>query len=221
MIIDFGAHIMPGLDNDCKNRVETIRRLFQAKEAGVGLIVATPLYDPDECSIEEFIEKRKASEEILDSLLCDELPEIICAAKVKYSESLITLENLNQLCFCGRNFLLSLKDVGWDDNTEAILRKLSGEHGFNAIVTDAVGLLDKYSVHMQQLGIHVLVRFDEVHHKKQIRALLPYIENGLIIALGSGSYSDSPYHRLRKTIRRMNAAFDTLMLSGKKLLESI
>ena len=31
MIIDFKAHVMPGMDKTCKNRIDTIRRLMAAK----------------------------------------------------------------------------------------------------------------------------------------------------------------------------------------------
>ena len=34
MIIDFKAHVMPGMDKTCKNRIDTIRRLMAAKDAG-------------------------------------------------------------------------------------------------------------------------------------------------------------------------------------------
>ena len=30
MIIDFKAHVMPGMDKACKNRIDTIRRLMAA-----------------------------------------------------------------------------------------------------------------------------------------------------------------------------------------------
>ena len=30
MIIDFKAHVMPGMDKTCKNRIDTIRRLMGA-----------------------------------------------------------------------------------------------------------------------------------------------------------------------------------------------
>ena len=43
MIIDFKAHVMPGMDKTCKNRIDTIRRLMAAKDAGVDLIVAAPV----------------------------------------------------------------------------------------------------------------------------------------------------------------------------------
>ena len=158
MIIDFKAHVMPGMDKTCKNRIDTIRRLMAAKDAGVDLIVAAPVYDPDECSVEEFLDRRRQSEDILGSLMNDELPEVMTAAMVKFSDKL------------------------------------------------------------QQLGVHVMLDLEEIHHKKQIRAYLPLIGSGLICAIGSDWGSEAPYRFLRKTKRRMDEAFDTVMAASAHLL---
>ena len=48
MIIDFKAHVMPGMDKTCKNRIDTIRRLMAAKDAGGGLIVAVACVGKDD-----------------------------------------------------------------------------------------------------------------------------------------------------------------------------
>lgn len=87
MIIDFKAHIMPGMDKTCKSRIDTIRRLMAAKDAGVDLIVAAPVYDPDESTVEEFLERREKSEDILASLMNEELPDVMPAAMVIYRDS--------------------------------------------------------------------------------------------------------------------------------------
>ena len=218
MIIDFKAHVMPGMDKTCKNRIDTIRRLMAAKDAGVDVIVAAPVYDPDECSVEEFLDRRRQSEDILGSLMNDELPEVMPAAVTKFSERLLTEEDLPELCFGDNCFLLNMRDVEWDDTTEAVLRRLSGKLGMNVILTDAGEAVLKNSEKLQQLGVHVLLDLDEIHHKKQIRAFLPFIANGLISALGSDWESESPYRFLRKAIRRMDAAFDTVMCASAKLL---
>ena len=97
MIIDFKAHVMPGMDKTCKNRIDTIRRLMAAKDAGVDLIVAAPVYDPDECSVEEFLDRRRQSEDILGSLMNDELPEVMTAAMTKFSDKLLTADELDKL----------------------------------------------------------------------------------------------------------------------------
>lgn len=218
MIIDFKAHVMPGMDKTCKNRIDTIRRLMAAKDAGVDLIVAAPVYDPDECSVEEFLDRRRQSEDILGSLMNDELPEVMPAATTKFSERLLTEENLPKLCFGDNCFLLNMRDVEWNDTTEAVLRRLSDKLGMNVILADASEGVLKSSEKLQHLGVHVMLDLEEIHHKKQIRAYLPLIGSGLICAIGSDWASEAPYRFLRKTIRRMDEAFDTVMAASAHLL---
>lgn len=218
MIIDFKAHVMPGMDKTCKNRIDTIRRLMAAKDAGVDLIVAAPVYDPDECSVEEFLDRRRQSEDILGSLMNDELPEVMTAAMVKFSDKLLTADGLDKLCFGDRCFILNMRDTTWDDTTEAVLRRLTGRLCLNVILADASEDVLKNSDKLQQLGVHVMLDLEEIHHKKQIRAYLPLIGSGLICAIGSDWGSEAPYRFLRKTKRRMDEAFDTVMAASAHLL---
>ena len=218
MIIDFKAHVMPGMDKTCKNRIDTIRRLMAAKDAGVDLIVAAPVYDPDECSVEEFLDRRRQSEDILGSLMNDELPEVMTAAMVKFSDKLLTADGLDKLCFGDRCFILNMRDTTWDDTTEAVLRRLTGRLCMNVILADASEDVLKNSDKLQQLGVHVMLDLEEIHHKKQIRAYLPLIGSGLICAIGSDWGSEAPYRFLRKTKRCMDEAFDTVMAASAHLL---
>lgn len=218
MIIDFKAHVMPGMDKTCKNRIDTIRRLMAAKDAGVDLIVAAPVYDPDECSVEEFLDRRRQSEDILGSLMNDELPEVMTAAMIKFSDKLLTADELDKLCFGDRCFILNMRDTTWDDTTEAVLRRLTGRLCMNVILADASEDVLKNSDKLQQLGVHVMLDLEEIHHKKQIRAYLPLIGSGLICAIGSDWGSEAPYRFLRKTKRRMDEAFDTVMAASAHLL---
>lgn len=218
MIIDFKAHVMPGMDKTCKNRIDTIRRLMAAKDAGVDLIVAAPVYDPDECSVEEFLDRRRQSEDILGSLMNDELPEVMTAAMIKFSPKLLTTDGLDKLCFGDRCFILNMRDTTWDDTAEAVLRRLTGRLCMNVILADASEDVLKNSDKLQQLGVHVMLDLEEIHHKKQIRAYLPLIGSGLICAIGSDWGSEAPYRFLRKTKRRMDEAFDTVMAASAHLL---
>ena len=148
----------------------------------------------------------------------DELPEVMPAATTKFSERLLTEANLPKLCFGDNCFLLNMRDVEWNDTTEAVLRRLSDKLGMNVILADASEGVLKNSEKLQQLGVHVMLDLEEIHHKKQIRAYLPLIGSGLICAIGSDWASEAPYRFLRKTIRRMDEAFDTVMAASAHLL---
>ena len=192
--------------------------ILSAKDAGVDLIVAAPVYDPDECSVEEFLDRRRQSEDILGSLMNDELPEVMTAAMIKFSPKLLTADELDKLCFGDRCFILNMRDTTWDDTTEAVLRRLTGRLCMNVILADASEDVLKISDKLQQLGVHVMLDLEEIHHKKQIRAYLPLIGSGLICAIGSDWGSEAPYRFLRKTKRRMDEAFDTVMAASAHLL---
>lgn len=218
MIIDFKAHVMPGMDKSCKSRIDTIRRLMAAKEAGVDLIVAAPVYDPDECGVGEFLDRRSRSEDILDSLVDDELPEVMTAATVKFSDKLLVADELSELCFGDRCLILNMSDIPWDDTTEAVLRRLAENLCMNVILADAGEDVLKNSDKLRELGVRVMLDLPEIRHKKQIRAYLPLIGSGLICAIGSDRDSETPYRFLRKTKRRMDEAFDTVMAASAQLL---
>ena len=182
------------------------------------MFVAAPVYDPDECGVEEFLDRRRQSEDILGSLMNDELPEVMPAAMTKFSERLLTEENLPELCFGNNCFLLNMKGIEWNDTTEAVLRRLTGKLGMNVILTDAGETVLKNSEKLRQLGVHVMLDLNELHHKKQLRAYLPLIGSGLVCAIGSDWASEAPYRFLRKTKKRMDEAFETVMAASAHLL---
>ena len=53
---------------------------------------------------------------------------------------------------------------------------------------------------------------------RQIRAYLPLIGSGLVCAIGSDWASEAPYRFLRKTKKRMDEAFETVMAASAHLL---
>jgi protein-tyrosine phosphatase len=46
MIIDFHAHILPGLDHGCKDLTTAVTQLKMAKKAGIDVVVATSHFYP-------------------------------------------------------------------------------------------------------------------------------------------------------------------------------
>ena len=167
MIIDFKAHVMPGMDKTCKNRIDTIRRLMAAKDPGVDLIVAAPFTIPTSAASRNFLTAAARARDILGSLMNDELPEVMTAAMVKFSDKLLTADELDKLCFGDRCFILNMRDTTWDDTTEAVLRRLTGRLCMNVILADASEDVLKNSDKLQQLGVHVMLDLEEIHHKNR------------------------------------------------------
>lgn len=209
---------MPGMDKACKNRIDTVRRLMAAKSADVDLIVAAPVYDPDEYTVDEFLDMRDQSENILAGLLSRELPDVVVGTTVVYRDSLLSEYDIVRLGFAGSCFILSVKDVPYSGTVEAVLHRLSATLGMRVVLCDAGEGFLQHSDRLKKLGVSVVVGLDSLEHRKQINALMPYIDNGLIRAIGSDWESDRPYKYLRKVESRLGDNFDRIMNRTARLL---
>lgn len=107
---DFHSHILPGLDDGCKNVEESIQVLKMMAEQGIDRVAATPHFyaahsgeTPD-----EFLTRRNAAEQLLREKMKDEdgLPEIFCGAEVKYFRGMSGVEELTKLTLEGTDLLL-------------------------------------------------------------------------------------------------------------------
>jgi len=64
-VIDFHAHILPHVDDGSKNIDESLLMLKSLAEQNVKLVVATPHFYANDESVDEFIERRNVSYELL------------------------------------------------------------------------------------------------------------------------------------------------------------
>ena len=76
-MIDFHAHILPGIDDGSKSVDESLVMLAMEAEQGVGCVVATPHFYPRHDDPREFLTVRDAALSVLRSRLKSDMPGII------------------------------------------------------------------------------------------------------------------------------------------------
>ena len=105
-MIDFHAHILPGIDDGSRNKEMSLAMLAHAKAQGINTIVATPHFYADTMKAEEFIKDRQvAYEEIFDMAKQMDIT-IRLGAEVCYFRSLHESANLKDFTIQGTNYLL-------------------------------------------------------------------------------------------------------------------
>lgn len=107
-MIDFHSHILPEIDDGSENVEESLKMLACLKSQGVTTVVATPHYK-GQCSVEEFLNIRKASYEKLLSAIGNnenKYPKILLGAEVAVESCIENMSEINALCIEGTNFLL-------------------------------------------------------------------------------------------------------------------
>jgi len=107
MIIDLHTHILPGLDNGAQTIEDAINIVEIENKNDVSILVATPHYYPKEMSIDDFIEKRNSAyEKLLQESAHIALPSIRLGAQVHYDSSLLSYENIYELCIENTDYML-------------------------------------------------------------------------------------------------------------------
>lgn len=107
---DFHSHILPGIDDGCKNVEESLQVLKEMAAQGIERVAATPHFYASHSgeTPDEFLIRRNNAERILREKIEGEegIPEIFCGAEVKYFRGMSGVEDLTKLTLQGTDLLL-------------------------------------------------------------------------------------------------------------------
>lgn len=136
-MIDFHAHVLPGIDDGSQGIQESIQMLRLSGEMGVDTIVATPHYYGERKSISEFLAKRKSVfNELMEACEADAgMPEITLGAEVKFFSGMSREPDIASLCIGDTSFiLLEMPFQPWSRRTLNEVRSLSAVCGLSPII---------------------------------------------------------------------------------------
>ncbi|MGM9642345.1 MAG: CpsB/CapC family capsule biosynthesis tyrosine phosphatase, partial [Eubacteriales bacterium] len=115
---DFHSHILPGIDDGSASVEESCAMLRMLEAQGITKVIATPHFYPNRTSLDRFIERRRASLELLKPTLTDGMPRILLGAEVNYYDGIRRMEGLERLCIEGsRVLLLEMPFERWSEMT--------------------------------------------------------------------------------------------------------
>ena len=108
MYIDFHSHILPKIDDGSQSVEESVQMLEMLANQGVATVIATPHFDPNRESVDDFIDRRGVAYLALCESDGASLPgiEIKLGAEVTYYPGISRMEGLEKLCIEGTGFLL-------------------------------------------------------------------------------------------------------------------
>ncbi|MBR4282087.1 MAG: hypothetical protein IKT35_00060 [Clostridia bacterium] len=149
---DFHTHLLPKIDDGSKSLDETIKMLEKSAKAGVSRVVATPHFNANRWSVEDFIKVREKIYRAVKESLPPEMPEIRLGAEVRYYEGISRLDSLKDLCIEGTNVLLLEMPVDkWSAFALRELSELSCRGDFRLVLAH----IDRY------LGLQSLETIEE------------------------------------------------------------
>lgn len=139
---DLHCHVLPGIDDGCKNSEESVGVLRASAAQGVCGIIATPHYYPRE-TIGNFLKRRSEAVQRLRQRMQseeDELPGLCYGAEVAYHSGLVYEEQLELLCLGKSHYLLL--ELPFSQWSPAVLRDVHKLNGLG--ITPVIAHIERY-----------------------------------------------------------------------------
>ena len=220
MIIDFHAHILPGLDHGSTGLNMTLLQLMRAKKAGVDCIVATSHFNPYAGTIDDFLIRRQNSWNMLGKALEPDMPRIVLGAEVLLCANIDKMEGFLCLAAGGNKAVLVEMPGGpWSRELLYTVEKVNALCCGQMVIAHVERYERKSVEYLFEMGTRGQINVTALCRMLRRGYLMKWIEQGNIAALGSD------IHREEKTYRqfaRMKALlgehFETLMHTSEQLL---
>lgn len=142
-IIDFHSHILPGIDDGSESLEESIALLRMEAEQGINHVIATPHFYARYDTLEEFLYKRRKSEEALRAAMREikGLPRLSVGAEVYFFRGMSEMEILPQLTIEGKHcILIEMPPAPWTDSMYRELEDIWHRRG----ITPVIAHIDRY-----------------------------------------------------------------------------
>jgi len=136
-IADLHSHILPGIDDGSRSLEESLVMLSMEADQGVGVVAATPHFDPRRDSPEAFLDRRNAAAQALTRAMGEDprLPRILLGAEVRYCPGISQWDALPQLTLeGGKALLLEMPGGPWNEELCQELSRIASERGITPVI---------------------------------------------------------------------------------------
>ena len=219
-VLDFHAHILPGADHGSDGLQTSLRQLKLAEQAGIDVVIATPHFYPQADDFGHFRRKRRSAREQLLENYQGPI-RILTGAEVHMCVGLDHLEGLEALCIPGTNVMLcELPFRGLPAGMTETFERLMDERDIVPILAH----VDRYDPtvinNLFGMGIQGQLNAEPLSHHFHRRRLLPWIDQGSVVALGSDIHgTEIGYSQYLKARDFLGERFDTIEARVRELLK--
>lgn len=106
ILIDFHAHILPGMDDGCKDVAMSLAQLRMASDHNIMIVIATSHFYPHMEKVEDFLRRREEAWRSLSAIRDNKNPVIKLGAEVLLCNNIDKMEGIEELCVTNSRVLL-------------------------------------------------------------------------------------------------------------------
>ena len=191
-MLDFHAHLLPGVDDGSKNVDESRQMLERMHAQGIKQVVATPHFYANDESLDSFLTRRAAAYGAIEHLT--ERPQILLGAEVRYYEGISRMPDLKKLCVQdSRLMLLEMPFRLWSEYAVKEVVDIACQGRIIPVIAHVERYLfiQKKGVaeRLLQNGVLFQVNADFLTEWKRRRKALRMMKNGQIHFIGSDCHN--------------------------------
>lgn len=222
-VIDFHAHILPAADHGSRDIEMTSEQLKLILGAGVGTVVATPHFYPNEHDPIAFCDTVNNAVEMIVNTRIDR-PELCVGAEVLLCENMENMDGIEKLCIRGTDLLLiELPMSTWSADLCYSLKKLSSQ--YTVILAHIDRYIESQPDKIEQFisdGALAQINASALFCGSVKKKLLPYISGGTVCAIGSDLHlvDKKSYSQFIKAEKKLRGDYERIMERSSELLKN-
>ena len=224
-MIDFHAHILPCADHGSDSISTSLKQISLAQKAGISSIVATPHFYMNSDSIDDFIERREKSYNLLTKSMKEYgfNINVYKASEVSLQVDLFKLKDLKPLCVEKTNFMLveMPMDVNWTNWHYNAIDELIAR-GIEPIIAHINRYSTFYLEKLFQKDILFQVNVEAFKSFSSKLRILNFYKKGYVNLLGSDihSFCMDSYQTFDKYRKKYPKIFENSNINAMKILNS-
>jgi protein-tyrosine phosphatase len=221
-LIDFHAHILPGMDHGCNDVAMSIRQLRMAADHRIDIVIATSHFYPHLETVESFLRRRGDAWEKLKSDKMNEIPNIKLGAEVLICSNIDRMNGIEDLCIEKSKALLIEMPLirQWETNLIETVVRLRDEKGLDIIVAHGERYPVKEMEKLLERGFRIQLNVSSIAHLYPFSFVKKYIERNQVVAFGSDIHGlRNNYKDFTRAIRKLGVQAEQIMEKTRILLD--
>lgn len=198
-LIDVHTHLLPGIDDGARNIGESESMYRMLRSQGVEKILLTPHFYSDKMPMDRFLDERRiAYEALLNSSEIDS-SKVILASETLFSQSLLSYDNISELCINGRYLLMEFPfETVFSKHVCSQLMRISYQYG----VTPILAHVERYPYLMRHTnvlcsliddGMLTQINLESLQTFRKRRQIVRLIRKGYVHLIGTDCHH--PFNR--------------------------
>lgn len=220
-LIDFHAHILPGMDHGCDDVAMSIAQLKMAADHKIDVVIATSHFYPHIESVEKFLSRREDALREIEAAKLNKYPIIKLGAEVLICSNIDKMQGIEALCIENSNTLLIEMPFRrqWETDLVDTVVRLRDEKGLEVILAHGERYPMKEIKKLLDRGFQIQLNVSSTVHLFPSRFVKKCMKQNNVAAFGSDIHGlHNSYIEFTRSMKKWGVQAERIMEKTRMLL---